>query len=508
MRISITTVLLTVLSTSAFAQPGTLDPTFGTGGVVQINMTGNLDTGTDMLPMADGRLWVCGYQSPSSTLPEPFLLRLLPDGTLDPDYGTVILSHGANGRAERMVYAADSSIYLCGYADTLGYERYTLWHVLPDGTPDAAFGLNGRVSFPLTGIYDFRASDIAIQPDGKLVVAGYRRISTRMSFVARFNTDGTLDSTFGFNGLLTMDNSESANDEFLSVDVLDDGSIVAGGYGKNGLLDYPLIVKLTPLGVPDVSFDGDGILVPTLSCSEARVHCLAAVGQTVVAGGSRYTGISTTSDYFLILLDDTGALDPTFGTLGEEVTDVDADDYIRDLILLSDGRFAVAGYTGNMTNGVGYIDFLTSVHTSNGALYSPFGGNGYAIGAVSTSVEEGYAVKVQSDGKLVVCGVGNSGNVIILRYENDVNTLVASSAQETGLFVWPNPASDHLQLRTVDNGAAHVEIMDATGRIVRDLRTTNASSMLIPVADLQPGSYVLRCAEGEVVRTSAFVIAR
>lgn len=503
-----TLLCLGSLAHAALAQPGTLDPTFGTGGVVQINFTSNLDTGTDLLPTADGRLWVCGYRSPTSAAPEPFLLRLLPDGTPDPDYGTVILSHGDNGRAEKMVYAADSSIYLCGYADTLGYERYTLWHVLPDGTPDPSFGMNGWVSFPLTGIRDYRASDIAIQQDGKLVVAGYSRITTRSSFVARFNADATLDSAFGFNGLLGMDNSDSANDEFLTVDVLDDGTIVAGGYGKDGLLDYPLIVKLTPVGVPDVSFDGDGILVPTLSFSEARVHCLAAVGQAVVAGGSRYTGISTTSDYFLIRLDDTGALDPTFGTLGEEVTDVDADDYIRDLTLLPDGRIALAGYTGDMTNGVGYIDFLTSVHTSNGAPYSPFGGNGYAIGAVSTSVEEGYAVKVQPDGKLVVCGVGNSGNVIILRYENDVNTLVASSAQETGLFLWPNPADDHVRLNAGHVGAARVEILDAYGRVVRSMNTPKANGAMIPVADLQPGSYLLRCAEGEVVRTAAFMIAR
>ena len=305
---SATLLCLGGLAHVALAQPGTLDPTFGTGGVVQINMTGNLDTGTDLLPMADGRLWVCGYRSPTSTMPEPFLLRLLPDGALDPDYGIVILSHGADGRAERMVYAADSSIYLCGYADTLASDRITLWHVLPDGTPDPAFGLNGRVSITSVGTNNFRALDIVAQPDGKLVLVGYRSVGTRDGLLARFNPDGTLDATFGFNGFRVMNNSEDLNDELFTVDVLDDGSIVAGGYGKVGFADYPLIVKLTPLGVPDVTFDGDGIFTPTLSFSEARVHCLVAVGQAVVAGGSRYTGISTSSDYFLIRFDDTGVL--------------------------------------------------------------------------------------------------------------------------------------------------------------------------------------------------------
>ncbi|MFZ1685939.1 MAG: T9SS type A sorting domain-containing protein [Flavobacteriales bacterium] len=500
------------LANAAPAQPGTLDASFGTGGIVQINITSGYDTGTDLLPMAGGRLLVCGYGTPSSNSPEPFILRLLPDGTLDPDHGIVILPHGSNGRAEGMVFAADSSVYLCGYADTLGHDRFTLWHVLPDGTPDPAFGMNGRVSVPLTGIYEIRALDIALQPDGKLVLAGNKYFSTWDSFLARFNADGTLDSTFGFNGMLTMNNSDNAHDEFFTVGVLDDGSIVAGGYGKSGGLEYPLIVKLTPAGVPDSTFDGDGILTPTLSFSETRVTCLVAVGQDVVAGGARYTGISTTSDYFLIRFDDTGVLDPSFGTLGEEVTDVDADDYIRDLTILADGRMAVAGYTGDFTNGVGPIDFLTAVHTTDGAPYTTFGVTGYAIAATSTGVDEGYAVKEQVDGKLVVSGstYASSFNsmVTILRYENDVNTMVTLSTHEAGLMAWPNPANDHLRLNTAITGAARVEIMDATGGVVRNMHTPNANGLVIPVADLQPGRYLLRCADDSAERVVPFHITR
>ncbi|MBP6391100.1 MAG: T9SS type A sorting domain-containing protein [Flavobacteriales bacterium] len=509
---TLTLLCLGSLAHAALAQPGTLDPTFGTGGVVQINLSSSADIGTDLLPMVDGRLLVCGLQTPSTGSPEPFILRLLPDGTLDPDYGIVILSHGGNGRAEGMVFAADSSVYLCGYADTLGHDRFTLWHVLPDGTPDPAFGLNGRVSVPLTGIYEIRALDIAVQLDGKLILAGNQYYGTWNSFLGRFNTDGTLDSTFGYNGLLTMNNSDNAHDEFFTVDVLDDGSIVAGGYGKSGGMEYPLIVKLTPAGIPDSTFDGDGILTPTLSFAETRVTCLVAVGQEVVAGGARYTGISTTSDYFLIRFDDTGMLDPSFGTLGEQATDVDADDYIRDLTILADGRIAVAGYTGNSTNGVGYIDLLTAVHTSDGAPYTTFGGNGYAIHDGFTYVDEGYAVKEQVDGKLVMCGSSSTSTlnsvVTILRYENDVNTMVTSTAQEAGLLAWPNPANDHLRLRRANNSAAHLEILDATGRVVRSMRTTDASGLVIPVADLQPGRYLLRCTDEIAVRVVSFQVAR
>ena len=500
------------LAHAALAQPGTLDPTFSTDGVVQLDLTSNSDVGRDLLVMADGRLLVCGYTRPS-LVDAPFIVRILPDGTPDLDYGLVYLPDGSGGRAERMVFAADSSVYLSGYADTLGHDRFTLWHVLPDGTPDPAFGLNGRVSVPLTGIYETRALDIAMQSDGKLLLAGYRQYGTSDGYLARFNSDGTLDSTFSMDGMLVMNNSGGEDEGYFTLDLLDDGSIVVGGYGTSGGQAHPLLLKLTPAGVLDPTFDGDGIFTPALSLSQTHVRCLAVDGQTIVAGGDQPTNAFSTSDYFLIRLDATGVLDPSFGTSGEQVIDIDADDYIGDLTILADGRIAVAGYTGNSTNGVGPIDLLAAVHMPNGAPYTTFGGNGYAIGSFSTTVDIGYAVKAQADGKLVVCGTTNvslgvGSMVTVVRYENDLNTLAPSSAPETGLRAWPNPANDHLRLNATITGAARVDILDATGRVVRSMRTPNANGLMIPVADLQPGSYLLRCAQGEAVRISAFVIAR
>ena len=71
-----------------------------------------------------------------------------------------------------------------------------------------------------------------------------------------------------------------------------------------------------------------------------------------------------------------------------------------------------------------------------------------------------------------------------------------------------DPASDHLRLNIPITGTARVEILDACGRVVRSMAAPNANGAVIPVSDLQPGSYVLRYAEGDVVRTAAFVIAR
>ena len=160
--------LFCLFASVAFAQPGTLDATFDGDGIVQIDLMPNGDSGSDGLPTNDGRLYVCGYldNGPQDLC---FLTRFLNDGTPDPTFGMVTLPSGSNGRAFRLAYAPDSSVYVSGYADTLGYETFTVWHVLPNGALDAAFGFGGRSSVQI-GSSDARARDLAVQADRKSVV--------------------------------------------------------------------------------------------------------------------------------------------------------------------------------------------------------------------------------------------------------------------------------------------------------------------------------------------------
>ena len=154
-RLSAFSVLISLgLISPAHAQPGTLDATFGVGGVVQIDLMPDGDAAQDALPMNDGRLYVAGYLD--NGVEHGFLLRLLTDGTPDPTFGPVVLPTGNGGRAYRMGYAPDSSVYVCGFADTLGYETVTAWRILPSGVLDPTFGFNGRSSIQI-GFSDARA---------------------------------------------------------------------------------------------------------------------------------------------------------------------------------------------------------------------------------------------------------------------------------------------------------------------------------------------------------------
>jgi uncharacterized delta-60 repeat protein len=205
-----------------------LDPTFGTGGIQTIAPGTAGDAAQDVIALADGNLLVCGY-SRQGNIDAPFVTRLLPDGTLDGSFGIVYLANGSGGRGFAMGLAADSSMYVCGYVDTDGYEAFALWHLLADGTPDALFGVDGLVTMQI-GFNDARAQDMVVQPDGKIVLAGHESSgSLRDGVFVRYNPDASVDSTFNGDGILVMATYASL-DELNAVDLLDDGSIIAGGY--------------------------------------------------------------------------------------------------------------------------------------------------------------------------------------------------------------------------------------------------------------------------------------
>lgn len=320
-----TSTLLFFLSfiTAARAQPGILDATFSDDGIVQMDLVPIGESGQDALPTDDGRLYVCGYLNEGAQ-DHGFVLRLLPDGTPDATFGTVVLPSGNGGRALRMAYAADSSLYICGFADTLGYEAFTLWHVLASGTMDASFGYGGRSSVQI-GFNDARARHLAVQPDGLIVLVGYESAGFgRDGALVRFSPDGTLDTSFSGDGILLMD-SYSQLDQLDAVALMDDGSIIGGGYARVNNFDRALIINVTPSGSLASGFGTQGLLTPDLSANNSRIYSVAVSGTQVIAAGALITS-STSSDVFITRRNANGAADITFGTFGVAEIDVEDDD--------------------------------------------------------------------------------------------------------------------------------------------------------------------------------------
>lgn len=498
--------LFCLFASVAFAQPGTLDATFDGDGIVQIDLMPNGDSGSDGLPTNDGRLYVCGYLD-NGPQDFGFLTRFLNDGTPDPTFGTVTLPSGSNGRAFRLAFAPDSSVYVCGYADTLGYETFTVWRVLATGVMDASFGLNGRSSLQI-GFADARARSLAVQPDGKVVLAGYESAGFgRDGVLVRFRTDGVVDSTFSLDGQVTL-SAFSTLDQLDALALMDDGSLIAGGYASVNSYDQAILVKVNTSGQLVTNFGSAGIASPAIALNNSRVYGVAVNGAEIYAAGVQFDG-STSSDLFITKRDASGAAVTTFGTFGVADIDVLDDDWMDDMDLLPDGRIVFTGYTGSTAPG-GDIDFVLGCYLSNGQPDLGFGTDGIVVTETSPNYEGGFGVCAQPDGKLVVAGFGGvfgNSSLVVLRYNNDLSTTAPALSAGTPLTLWPNPATDRVWITGDAAGSLQVEVLDGAGRLVRNPALSGQQARSFDIHGLADGRYLLRCVHGAIVQVLPLQVA-
>lgn len=176
---------------------GTLDTGFSTGGKAPVDF-GGTEFGLAMARQANGRILVAG----SSSIVGGVVARLRANGALDPDFGgdgRVPLPGGGVARA--VLVQPDRRIVVAGNLG--GSAMMSVTRLNSNGTPDMTFGAAGTTSIDFGSLADL-GNDVVLQPDGKIVVAGYTQADEEVA-VARLNPDGSLDATFGAAGKATVD---------------------------------------------------------------------------------------------------------------------------------------------------------------------------------------------------------------------------------------------------------------------------------------------------------------
>ncbi|MFI6006039.1 calcium-binding protein [Streptomyces sp. NPDC051366] len=282
------------------------------------------------------------------------------------------------------------------------------------GDPDPTFGPDGRVVTSFPGFAE--GHDIARQADGKLVVVG---LSEGGFALARYNTNGSLDSAFAGDGTVTSDfggGSHSANAVAIQPS---DGKIVVAGTTEvvaeeGGGCCFFSVARYNTDGSPDTGF-GDGGLVRVDEFGGSADGADVAVqpdGKIIAAGKGGGGGFA------LVRLDAGGNLDPSLGGDGAVVAGFtptspqDAGGIARGMALQPDGKIVSVGYVGNTAFDIGVARYLP-----NGSLDPTFSGDGM-VTADFGGTEFGNAVAVQPDGKVVAAGSGGVG-VALLRYNAD-----------------------------------------------------------------------------------------
>lgn len=288
-----------------------------------------------------------------------------------------------------------------------------------DGSLDNSFGINGIVTLSL-GNYDDKARAIAIQSDGKIVVAGYSFDGNKDNFaLVRLNVDGTIDNSFNGNGYVITSIGTTA-DNINSIAMQSDGSIFAGGFTQSGTnMDFA-VAKYTTTGMLDNSFDADGIKITPIGSSTEYISkiLLQPDGKIIAVGSSLQTN---DYDFAIVRYNSDGTYDNTFNSNGFVLTFIlgNFNEYANSACLQSDGKILIAGMSNNS-----FSDFIVVRYNNDGTVDSNFGGNGIAITDFGTAADYGQAadITLQSDNKIIVGGLRTFGaqlDFALARYDQN-----------------------------------------------------------------------------------------
>ncbi len=381
----------------AEAAASQFDMNFGTAGKVVTDF-GGFDTLSDIAIQADGKIVAVG----SGSMEFDFAVaRYNINGTLDTGFdgdGKVTTDFGAIDTARAVAIQPDGKIVVLGS----GGGNFCLARYNSNGSLDTAFDGDGKV---ITDLPDSQiGNDIVIQPDGKIVVAGRSSggLLTDDFIVARYNPNGTLDSTFNTNGYVIT--PFPGLDVAHAVALQSDGKIIAVGQSS---ADFS-VFRYNSNGSLDTSFDTDGIVTTNIAGTDIAHDVIIQPDGKIIAAGEG------ASDFALARYNADGSLDSTFDSDGKVVVDMGSFDTCYAAALQPNGKIVAVGNAEN--SGMAVARF-----NPTGALDTSFHGDGKLNTIITSSSDNARAVAIQNDGKIVVGGspTGGTVNFALTRFLGD-----------------------------------------------------------------------------------------
>lgn len=359
---------------ASITRAGQLDIAFGTNGVVVYDISTSTDSLRGLARMGDGRYVGCGTYFSPGTANDFVVARFLEDGSFDTTFDgvgyavTPFLLSGPGGslfdQCNAVAVANDGSIVSAGLSFQDGPSRVALTRHTADGALDESFGLDGKlvIDASQTSNGNSEARAVLIQPDGKILIAGYAGGQFNSDFlVMRLDADGTRDAGFGTNGVVRTP-VDSGEDVANTMVLQPDGRIVLAGTSviPDNRHDFAL-ARYNANGTLDATFGVGGLVTTPIGPGDDVAYALALMpwGRLVAAGSSRISTSAAGSDLSLVAYNADGTLDRYFGDLGLRTiavsTPSDADDIAYALVNdIAGEHFWAIGTATPVSNG----DFL------------------------------------------------------------------------------------------------------------------------------------------------------
>ncbi len=388
---------------------GDLDLAFSDDGRA-ITDIGGSDYGRSVAIQADGKLVVVGGTYAADLGRDEFALaRYNSDGSLDPTFsgdGRQASDFGMSADAWAVAIDADGKIVVGGQAGAdFALARYN-----PDGELDPTFSDDGKQTIDFAGETD-AAYGIALQSDGAIVAVGNAGASFA---IARILPDGSLDTSFPadkFPADGKQTTGFSGRSYARAVSIQADGKIVAAGSAD---ADFAL-ARYNTDGSLDTTFSEDGRQTTDFGADEEGVSAVAIQADgKIVAVGQVYSFIASAQTIALARYNPDGSLDATFAREGLKTTALSGTDWASGVSIQSDGRIVAVG--GGLVDAQGESDFVVVRYNRDGSLDTSFSDDGIQTTDFGGN-DEAYGVALQLDGRIVAVGGSGTGDFALARYE-------------------------------------------------------------------------------------------
>ncbi|MFD8793058.1 calcium-binding protein [Streptomyces vinaceus] len=410
--------LVLALPGSALAAPGDPDPSFGPDGRVVTQFPGYAE-GHDIARQADGKLVVVGLSEAGFAL-----ARYDADGGLDSGFagdGTVTSDFGGGAHTANAVaiQPSDGKIVVAGTTEVPeeggGCCFFSVARYNTDGSLDSGFGDGGLVRVDEFG-GSADGADVAVQPDGKIIAAG--KGGGGGFALVRLDSAGNLDPSLGGDGAVvagfTPASPQDAGGIARRMALQPDGKIVSVGYVGNTNFDIG-VARYLPNGSLDPTFSGDGMVTANFGGTEFGNAVAVQPDGKIVAAGSGAVGVA------LLRYNADGSPDSGFGSGGRTSVHFPGDGGgANALALQPNGKIVIAGQADD-PNSQEANDFGVARFNANGTVDTGFGGDGFVVTGFQ-DWDEARGVLVQPDGKIVAAGFGAGFAFALARYQGGDGT--------------------------------------------------------------------------------------
>lgn len=341
-------------------------------------------------------------------------------GNLQTTFGTggsAITSFGSGAdEARNLAVQPDGKIVVVGHAFNGSNLDFAIARYNPDGSPDLGFGSGGKVMTDIAGGDDL-AYGVGIQADGKIVVAGDGQLASVDFTVVRYTSTGALDPSFDGDGIATLNFISTSDDHVNYMLIQPDGMIVVNGYRNYGSNGDFAVARFTTSGAPDPGFGGgDGMVNTDINGGSEDFSSGVVIqsdGKLIVSGS---TGGGGLYDFAAVRYNSDGSPDGSWGG-GDGIVfySIGGDDHCYASVLQSDGKVVLAGWADLS----GQDDFAVMRLLTNGDLDPTFSGDGIATLNIGPGVTDDQAIGVtlQSNGKIILCGNSANGDFNVVRYD-------------------------------------------------------------------------------------------